>query len=85
MFRSAIWSGSAIGDRFGKRREWSGVRDPLMRAMLVVEDCNSPRDYDTTFENSPRPQKWQISERVFTGQTGSGTNKIAARSHVATQ
>ncbi|WP_018830730.1 hypothetical protein [Salinispora tropica] len=27
-----------VGDRFGQWREWPGVSDALMRAMLVVED-----------------------------------------------
>jgi len=27
-----------VGDRFGQRCEWSGVRDALVRTVLVVED-----------------------------------------------
>ena len=27
-----------IGDRFGQRREWPGIRDALVRPVFVVED-----------------------------------------------
>jgi hypothetical protein len=29
---------AGVGDRFGKRCEWPGIRDALMRPMRVVED-----------------------------------------------
>ena len=46
-----------VGDRFGRRGEWSGVRDALMRPVPVVEDLELAQGvHQVSLVEDPTPE-----------------------------